>query len=248
MSCTSSAKVASPRCQSTGRRPSWSPPRSGLEKDQLIEKLVYDNDVLMQEVAHLDEQLRQSHMDNETLERSTEQLRLDQRASEQASSIAERLVASMEQELKLIRSEREETARQHASDKEFLTGIFRELEAQLSLTRSEREELNTRVERERRAAQKRIRELEELSHAERVSKEQMRLQCDAEKQALHKQFEQRIAGLRLEKEQAKLDKATLKRLEKELGELKALSTSVLGPLARWQQQPGGEGAYERRSM
>eukprot|EP00327_Prymnesium_parvum_P039222 CAMPEP_0195654390 /NCGR_PEP_ID=MMETSP0815-20121206/33893_1 /TAXON_ID=97485 /ORGANISM="Prymnesium parvum, Strain Texoma1" /LENGTH=243 /DNA_ID=CAMNT_0040798595 /DNA_START=1 /DNA_END=729 /DNA_ORIENTATION=+ len=243
MSCTSSAKVASPRCQSTGRRPSWSPPRSGLEKDQLIEKLVYDNDVLMQEVAHLDEQLRQSHMDNETLERSTEQLRLDQRASEQASSIAERLVASMEQELKLIRSEREETARQHASDKEFLTGIFRELEAQLSLTRSEREELNTRVERERRAAQKRIRELEELlhaervrraaqkrireleelSHAERVSKEQMRLQCDAEKQALHKQFEQRIAGLRLEKEQAKLDKATLKRLEKELGELKALS-------------------------
>ena len=68
---------------------------------------------------------------------------------------------------------------------------------------------------------------------------QLRLQCEAEKQALGKQFEQRIAGMRLEKEQAKIDKGVLKRLEKELGELKTLSTSVLGPLARWQQPPGG---------
>ena len=71
----------------------------------------------------------------------------------------------------------------------------------------------------------------------------MRLQCEAEKQALGKQFEQRIAGMRLEKEQAKIDKGVLKRLEKELSELKTLSTSVLGPLARWQQPPGGGVAH-----
>ena len=35
-----------------------------------------------------------------------------------------------------------------------------------------------------------------------------------------------------------MDKGVLKRLERELGELKSLSTSVLGPLARWQQPPG----------
>jgi hypothetical protein len=60
----------------------------------------------------------------------------------------------------------------------------------------------------------------------------VRAACDREKEVLAKQFEQRVAGLRLEKEQAKLDKALLRRLEKELSELKALSTSVLGPLAQ----------------
>ena len=36
-------------------------------------------------------------------------------------------------------------------------------------------------------------------------------------------------------DQARIDKGVLKRLEKELGELRSLSASVLGPLARWQQ-------------
>lgn len=89
---------------------------------------------------------------------------------------------------------------------------------------------------------------------------QLRLQFEAEKQAINKQFDQRVAGMRLEKDQAsglpcivqaaiarkrcdccvqaKLEKAALKRLEKELSELKSLSASVLGPLARWQQRPG----------
>jgi len=37
--------------------------------------------------------------------------------------------------------------------------------------------------------------------------------------------------MRLEKEQGKMDKTLLRRLEKELSDLKSLSTSVLGPLA-----------------
>ena len=80
----------------------------------------------------------------------------------------------MEEQLKTARAEREELARQHAADKDFLSGIFRELEAQLAIARAEREELATRGERERKAAQKRMRELEESLHAERVAKEQAR--------------------------------------------------------------------------
>ena len=41
---------------------------------------------------------------------------------------------------------------------------------------------------------------------------QLRLQCEAEKQTLGKQFEQRIAGMRLEREQARIDKGVLKRI------------------------------------
>lgn len=76
---------------------------------------------------------------------------------------------------------------------------------------------------------------------------------------LGKHFEQRIAGLRLEKEQVccsyvinptrlllqhrsllvllqtKMDKALLRRLEREMSDLKSLSTSVLGPLSHWRQ-------------
>ena len=65
-----------------------------------------------------------------------------------------------------------------------------------------------------------------------AAKEREREVCDREKEQLAKQFEHRVAGLRLEKEQARLDKALMRRLEKELGELKSLSSSVLGPLAQ----------------
>jgi hypothetical protein len=58
-----------------------------------------------------------------------------------------------------------------------------------------------------------------------------------DKEVLAKQFEQRIAGLRLEKEQAKLDKGLLRRMEKELAELKSLSTSALGPLVSQVERP-----------
>ena len=65
-----------------------------------------------------------------------------------------------------------------------------------------------------------------------AAKDKEREQCDKEKEVLAKQFEQRIAGMRLEREQSKLDKALFRRLEKEMGELKSLSASVLGPLAQ----------------
>ena len=48
-----------------------------------------------------------------------------------------------------------------------------------------------------------------------AGKDAVRAACDREKEVLAKQFEQRVAGLRLEKEQAKLDKALLRRLEKQ---------------------------------
>ena len=51
------------RCRRNGAspiNPGFSPPRSASEKDQLIEKLVHDNEVLMKEVAELDAQLRQA--------------------------------------------------------------------------------------------------------------------------------------------------------------------------------------------
>ena len=91
--------------------------------------------------------------------------------------------------------------------------------------------MHTRAERERRGAAKRIKELEEALSQAVSAKEKLREQCDREKEVLAKQFEQRVAGLRLEKEQAKLDKALMRRLEADLSELKSLSTSVLGPMA-----------------
>ena len=59
-------------------------------------------------------------------------------------------------------------------------------------------------------------------------------------------FEQRIAGMRLEKEQGKMDKSLLRRLEKELTELKSLSASVLALSGRsaTSSLPGGRYAIE----
>lgn len=72
---------------------------------------------------------------------------------------------------------------------------------------------------------------------------------DREKEVLAKQFEQRIAGMRLERDQGKVDKSLLRRLEKELAELKSLSVNVLGPAsargAAGSSPPGGAyGAVE----
>ena len=131
-----------------------------------------------------------------------------------------------------VRSESEETARQYAQDKELLNGLFRELELQLKLARTEREDAVSRADRERRVSTKRIRELEEQLATAHATKDRERDACNREKEQLAKQFEQRVSGLRLEKEQAKLDKALMRRLEKEITELKALSTSVLGPMAQ----------------
>ena len=202
-----------------------------MEKDQLIEKLVHDNEVLMKEVAELDAQLRQAIEEREAAVAANSNLLHEQQEAESTTSISERLQRAMDAQVEMVRNERQEMARTHSADREFLNGVFRELEAQLALARTEREELQTRAERERRGAQKKIKELEDALNLATVQKERTRDQCDREKEMLSKQFEQRIAGLRLEKEQAKLDKALLKRLSAELTELKTLSTSVLEPLA-----------------
>lgn len=131
----SGMRVGSPRSQVTSRQPRFSPPRTSTDKEQLIEKLVHDNTVLMKEVAQLDEQARHVASERDALQHEVEQARTDQQASEQASSLAERAVSTMEEQLRLVRQEREEMARQHATDKEFLSGIFRELEVASQLYR-----------------------------------------------------------------------------------------------------------------
>ena len=186
----------------------------------------------MKEVAELDAQLRQTVEEREAAMSAQATLQTQQVEQESTSEISERLLRSMEAQCAMVKAERDEQSRQHRADKEFLNGIFTELEAQLTLARSEREELQSRGDRERRAATKRIRELEEHLAAALADKERQREACDREKQMMAKNFEQRVAGLRLDHDQAKLDKTILRRLEAELKELKELSTSVLGPLAR----------------
>ena len=192
--------------------------------------MVHDNEILMKEVAELDAQCRQAVEERDAA--LAAKLALEQEVARGVAPTAlSGLARTMEAQVEVMRSEREESARSAAADREFLSSMFTELEAQLTLARTEREEGHTRAERERKAANKRIRELEEQLAAATASKDKLREECEREKEVLAKQFEQRIAGLRLEREQAKLDKALMRRLEADLGELKALSASVLGPLA-----------------
>ena len=209
-------------------RPTFSPPRSHVEKDQLIEKLVLDNETLMKEVAELDAQLRQVTEQRELIAAENAVLLKDQQERESASQISERMLRSIEEQAAVVRAEREEQARQHASDRQSLTNIFSELEAQLSLARRERDELQSRADRERKVSVRKVRELEERLQDALASREQMQEACDREMDRLVMQFDHRIAGLRLENEQACVDRSLLRRLEGELAELKALSTSVLG--------------------
>ena len=120
----SSASYTQPRPRSA--RPTWSPPRSHAEKDALIEKLVHDNEALMKEVAELDAQLRQGTEQRHLIESENAALLKDQRERENAEQISERMLRSMEEQVGFARSEREEQARQHAADKEYLTGVLAE--------------------------------------------------------------------------------------------------------------------------
>jgi hypothetical protein len=235
----SAAGASGPSSARRSARPGWSPPKSVLEKDQLIEKLVHDNEVLMKEVAELDAQLRQAIEEREAAVAANQNLLHEQQEQESTSSIGERLQRAMDAQTEMVRSEREEQAKQHAADREFMNGVFRELEAQLAFARTEREEMQTRAERERRGATKKIKELEDGLALAIATKDRIRADTDREKEQLSKQFEQRIAGLRLEKEQAKLDKALMRRLEKELAELKALSIAHAA-----QTRSGGYGGAE----
>ena len=193
----------------------------------------------MKEVAELDAQLRQAIEEREAAVAANQNLLHEQQEQESTSSIGERLQRAMDAQTEMVRSEREELAKQHAADREFMNGVFRELEAQLAFARTEREEMQTRAERERRGATKKIKELEDGLALAIATKDRIRADTDREKEQLSKQFEQRIAGLRLEKEQAKLDKALMRRLEKELAELKALSIAHAA-----QTRSGGYGGAE----
>ena len=169
----------------------------------MIAKLVRENEVLMGEVQALDQTLRETR-------EAFSQLRHEKVALEANSTTGQRLLDTVGEQAALDRRERERDrqsyealAAQHAADKEFLNSVFGELEAQLAVARAEREETQSRAERERRASLKRARELEEAMREREREALALRAQCDAEKEALVKQFEQRVAGLRLEKDQAR---------------------------------------------
>ena len=142
--------------------------RPGTEKDQLIERLVHDNEVLMREVGHLNETAQQMTAERDEAVQQVEQLKREQQSLRQSSATFERMISSMEEQLKLARTEREVLQVQHAGDKEMLSNIFRELEASLTTARAEREETQSRAATEKRSMSKRVRELEESLHAEKV--------------------------------------------------------------------------------
>ena len=197
----------------------------------------------MKEVAELDAQLRQAVEEREAAVAANQNLLHEQQEQESTTSIGERLQRAMDAQTEMVRSEREELARQHAADREFLNGVFRELETQLAFARTEREEVQKTADRERRGAAKRIKELEDALALSIATKDRTREQCDREKEQMAKQFEQRVAGLRLEKEQAKLDKALMRRLEKELAELKALSIAHAAQRSVGADSVGYSGSY-----
>ena len=214
----------------------WTP-RGPEDKDKMIAKLVHDNEILMKEVESLDASLRETQQAAQELLAQKERL-------ESEGLVGQRLLETLDQlgvsrgGADPARREREEMARKHEADKEFLNTVFRELEAQLAIARSEREEAQSRADRERKASGRRVRELEEALRERDKEALALRAQCDAEKEALVKQFEQRVAGLRLEKEQARLEKQVLRRLERDVGELKALA---LGSRARQMISSGEQG-------
>jgi len=195
----------------------------------------------MREVAELDAQLRQTMDAKDDAQRTNAELLQEKQERESVSQVSERLLHSMNAQVEMVRAEREEHSRQHAADKAYLREIFTALEAQLSVVRSEREELQSRADRERRASARRIKELEDSLAVAIATKERMREECDREKEILAKHFEQRVAGMRLERDQGRVDKSLLRRLEKELAELKSLSTNLLAPSRGVSTDPLGFG-------
>ena len=111
--------------------------------------------------------------------------------------------------------------------------------------------MRAQAERERSATVRRNEELEAALARAAAEKDELRARCDAEKATLSQMFEQRIAALRVEKQQARgaarppppspllssslppprrqarLDKTLLRRLGKDLDELKTLSAGAL---------------------
>ena len=217
----------------------WTP-RGPEDKDKMIAKLVHDNEILMKEVESLDASLRETQQAAQELLAQKERLESEGLVGQRLLETLDQLGVSHGGADSTARREREELTRKHEADKEFLNTVFRELEAQLAIARSEREEVQSRADRERRASQKRVRELEEALRERDKEALALRAQCDAEKEALVKQFEQRVAGLRLEKEQARLEKQVLRRLERDVGELKALA---LGSRARQMIGAGDHGLF-----
>ena len=216
--------MAAASSASAGRssRAGFTPPRGAAEKDQLIRALVHDNEVLMKEVAELDAQLQSAVAERDALTSANAGLLAERQERETMSQVSERLLRSMEAQVSMVRAERDEHSRQHDADRAALREIFGQLEAQLAAARAEREELHARADRERRLASKRIHDLERSLAAATAAEAKTREAAERDKESLRKQFEQRVHGMRLDKEQASVDKALLRRLERELaGEIAA---------------------------
>lgn len=184
-----------------------------------------DNEVLVQEVALLAAKLRQLENEAEVLRETNHSLLRERDASEVAAESQLRLLSAMEESLEQARA-------QHTSEREYLSGIFRELEAQLALARAEREELQSRSERELRAATRRQHELEEEIARLTLEHDRARSEDDVRRRGMRQAFERQLAATRLQFEEAQADKGMLRRLERDMAELREISASMLQMDAR----------------
>ena len=88
--------------------------------------------------------------------------------------------------------------------------------------------MQSRHDRERKAARVKVKEVEERAAAAEAERDAVRAECAREKETLLKQFDARIAGLRLEKEQTRHDTALFKKIERDVSEIRELTVSVSG--------------------
>lgn len=197
----------------------WTP-RTEQDKDLMLAKLVQDNETLMGEVQLMAESLQ-------AMQQALQRVQQEKDALEASSAVGLGLIDTMTEQSAIDRREREAAAeaarKQHEADKAFLSAVLGELEAELKTARAEREETQARAEHVRRASQKHVRKLEELLHERDREAVVLRQHFEVQKQQLVEQCEQRVSVLRLQKEQAHLEKGVLKQLERDVGELKTLA-------------------------
>jgi hypothetical protein len=174
----------------------------------------------MQEVASLDSKLRQLEKEAEVLREVNQSLLRERDAAGLAAKAQRRMLLAMEESLEQARAE-------HTSEREYLSGIFRELEAQLALARTEREELQSRSESECCAAARRHRKLEEEVARLKSEGHRVRAEGQVRCRGMSQAFERQLAALRLHHEEALADKGLLRQLERDMAELREIGACML---------------------
>jgi len=202
----------------------------GRGQQDLIAKLIDDNEELLRELSRLDAALRQASAERESLRSRLVSCEREMSARANGDGASARLLASAEAEACRCKEERQQEARQHATERHLLARVFEEIEEQLTVARSERRATTLQWERERSALKGRVDVLEEQLRRARFEQEHTSARCEAQLLAQEKQFKDQIAQLQIETEHNKLDKVLLQRLETDMLELRHLSAMMIDPL------------------